>query len=799
MPRNNRQRSNRGRNQGQNRNRSNLPWGEPSPKDPPSPGFHNPYNFVPAPSRAVLKAESPLADHGSAGHDSYKDGLWSGRIRVKMTTETPLLMIDAAKKDGSLGDEGHFTYDMRRDPANPEKPLIPRRALKGMLRSAYESVTNSRFSVFRGHSRRLGYHMESRKASKLVPAMIVTDTNGELMVRLMPGFSVMNNYGPRDPNHTGARDRALLYAASLPRYLRESRGNQTANVDPNICVYYEGTNNDLPENGETVDMIITRNPHERPKYDYWKVEKIWRSGSMPNDIEAGNNQRIVKGGVVFVSNQNFSKKYCERVFFSGGIYSQVFLEGSLSESLKSSWSDIIANYRNCHKEDEVKKRGKDFVDSRHPAFSPHQYDDSLTSLKAGTLCYAEVNVVGNQKRRRVSVKNLYPVMIARELYEDSPEGLLRDLDLLPAKERDELSPAERVFGWVSDGGEGKHKGQLRVHSVKSPEDAIREFEEPLPLAILGQPKPQQWRFYLGTDDTGTPVDRAPEDVGYKAGERWLRGRKVYPHHKKGLRDVYWDPDDNGKNKSHWRENFYRPIDGRFREYLQPPRPPKRNGNGQNKAIRDNQNRSIKSWIKPNEEFSFDIDVLNLSGFELGALLWLLNLHKEYYHRLGGAKPLGFGSVRLEMDWNETDLRTGVQWREFYRELARPEPQRATKADLEQQVKEFKSEVVKAYGSGNDGGDGGDGNGAFEEVCFIRAFLAAARGFDTGLPLHYPRVSGNANNAPNPDGENFKWFVANNHKKKESNDSKQWHEGYWLPLGPLADEKGLSYLKERWWK
>ena len=45
---------------------------------------------------------------------------------------------------------------------------------------------------------------------------------------------------------------------------------------------------------------------------------------------------------------------------------------------------------------------------------------------------------------------------------------------------------------------------------------------------------------------------------------------------------------------------------------------------------------------------------------------------------------------------------------------------------------------------------------FNEVVFIRAFLRGAQGFDDKLPIHYPRTT----KVPNPEGESFKWFVAN---------------------------------------
>ena len=92
-------------------------------------------------------------------------------------------------------------------------------------------------------------------------------------------------------------------------------------------------------------------------------------------------------------------------------------------------------------------------------------------------------------------------------------------------------------------------------------------------------------------------------------------------------------------------------DGLEREYLQP---------GQR---RDRQNRSIKAWVKPKVKFEFDIDVINLSQVELGALLWLLDMPSGHYHRLGGGKPLGFGSVRLKVV--SADLDVGENWGKRY--------------------------------------------------------------------------------------------------------------------------------------
>lgn len=109
--------------------------------------FHNPYNFVPALPR---KTDDPeLGDHKPVGHGRYLPDHWSGRIAVKLTTVTPLLIPDAAEM---TEDNDHKTYPVRLGADG--KPYLPPTSIKGMLRSAYEAVTNSRLSVFEKHDLR---------------------------------------------------------------------------------------------------------------------------------------------------------------------------------------------------------------------------------------------------------------------------------------------------------------------------------------------------------------------------------------------------------------------------------------------------------------------------------------------------------------------------------------------------------------------------------------------------------------------------------------------------------------------
>ncbi|RMF67495.1 MAG: hypothetical protein D6742_07350, partial [Cyanobacteria bacterium J069] len=73
-------------------------------------GFHNPYNFIPAPSR---KQTGELQDEKPSGHASYLKNKWSGRIRVALETITPLLIPDAANLK-EIGREKHKSYPIRK-------------------------------------------------------------------------------------------------------------------------------------------------------------------------------------------------------------------------------------------------------------------------------------------------------------------------------------------------------------------------------------------------------------------------------------------------------------------------------------------------------------------------------------------------------------------------------------------------------------------------------------------------------------------------------------------------------------
>jgi CRISPR-associated protein (TIGR03986 family) len=736
-----------------------APQGQQQPQQRPLAvrgAFHNPYNFVPALPRKVDHPE--LGDHKPIGHHVLHPDHYTGVIRVKMTIVTPLLVPDAANA-ADCPDE-HKSFPVRLD--TDGNPYIPPTSIKGMLRSAYEAVTNSRLAVFpgqeavggrdaTGHGMRLAFRRPARV--EVVPVRVETCDEARLQFRILSRLW-------------------LKSAAKLPRYLQRPKPQERHRKGERIAALHY-PDKSLPSHGD----------HVRAQVDAkGRITSIVKfDKATPNDGEEG---------WVLITEPNIGNKKYERVYIVAAGDRFLTFQGDRANRIKWMWTELITNYQQTHEKDleQRKKRGlspSDYLGDSpgQTAWSRHVWDKSYLRLREGMLCYARLD--GNE------IIGIYPVSISRDLFSVSPLSLL-DLSLRPATKLNQLSPADRVFGWVNQEGHGAYKGNVRIGPVTCitpKEQALENFGTPgLPLAILGAPKPQQARFYVAASPNGEAQANGltKEEAGYSPG-KGLRGRKVYPHHK-GLPNGHWDKP--------MQDRTQQAVERHFQEYRRPhvaETEQVREGNrtitrpvinsdgsfrlleGETHEQRDNQNRSIQGWVKPGTEFTFDIHVTNLSKVELGALLWLLSLPENHYHRFGGGKPLGFGSVRLQIDTAHTQLHDGQGWKQIYSTLDDCKPITADRTAL---VQAYREAVRTSYGQSM----------SFEQVPFIAAWLKMATGHADNLPTHYPRARqqrhGNSV-PPHPEGKAYEWFVAN--------DRTGQNGGPQVSLPNLANDGGLPML------
>jgi len=197
-----------------------------------------------------------------------------------------------------------------------------------------------------------------------------------------------------------------------------------------------------------------------------------------------------------------------------------------------------------------------------------------------------------------------------------------DKEHKPATKLEELSPADRVFGWVSESGAdnplSSYMGQLSIGPITCDyESGIKK--ETRTLKVLASPMSD------------------PRALKHYADDSAIKGRKIYPHHQN------WKVTGATTNQQ-----------GRL-------------------------NQTFDDVIPANITFTFQISLRNLSAAELGALLFVLEPSTHFHHRLGGGKPLGFGSVQLTV--TKPEATTGAEWTKALKELR--DPTWMTQKDLEE--------------------------------------------------------------------------------------------------------------------
>lgn len=745
--------------------------------------FYNPYTFIPTPSRNGVTGSSFAGDLDPlpAGlvHDRLQDDLWTGALDVEAEIVTPLVLPTPSFEESG---NGHKTFGSKACPEPSE--------LRGMLRSAYETVTNSRLHGFGAdqHVDRLGLRMAPQQALPLVPARVIRNGEG-FALHLLPGQSGIGERGP---------DNQLMYAAWLPRYRKYFRHTSEDEIDIRKHEIEEATPfsdssgnhpDNLPQHGQRVFFKPSAKRQHRNRFWYVLVEDI-----VPG-VEGQAAPNGYQEGFVCITGPNIMNKHYERVFFAAEPLEPL----PIAADIRSDYEALIRNYQAQHDQERSpnepgwEERMQEYRghEPGKTGFSRHVWNREDPRLKDGDLVYARVR---QEQRGRYRLEALYPVMISRQIYPSAPRDLLPE-SLRHPESRSDLSPADRLFGWVARGktqgrGDAAYRGRVKVELDRSQLLAVENFPDALPLAILGEPKPAQGRFYVAADPQSCQVQMvggSKEERGYSSG-KGLRGRKAFWHHK-GLEQGtdaarrHWTPfADNGRLNN-------MPVNARFREYV-------RTGSGAQDLgdRRDGQNRSIRGWVAPGQTFRFRLHLHNATDEELGCLLWLLSLGREHHFRLGYGKPLGFGSLRLRLADGPQALARGKSWRtEYYADLLQNTP---TTLLAEQERRtlatRFKQAMVEAYPKGPDQGNRnsarpsssdintslGDqlqklGNIArkqaqpksaqmeqtaeqFEKLPFIAGFLQAGRGPNKDFPIHYPRKQ----DQPDAEVKSYEWFVAN---------------------------------------
>lgn len=154
--------------------------------------WHHAYNGLPAERdpRVASEAEKGkktrgfYADGKMRGHDRFATYSQSGEIEVEITVKSPTLPAHQTQEEPHKG--LLVVPSLAGDPQGAQSwkdATIPASSLKGMLSSAYEAVTMSRFRVFGDHSHVVTSRRIAEEATGLYPVFLRLDEdeggNGE--------------------------------------------------------------------------------------------------------------------------------------------------------------------------------------------------------------------------------------------------------------------------------------------------------------------------------------------------------------------------------------------------------------------------------------------------------------------------------------------------------------------------------------------------------------------------------------------------------------------------------------------
>ncbi len=309
-------------------------------------------------------------------------------------------------------------------------------------------------------------------------------------------------------------------------------------------------------------------------------------------------------------------------------------------------------------------------------------------------------------------------------------------DLVPLHAgRTQLTLAEQLFGFVEQGGKERAlAGRLRfAHAMAEsgpPEGGW--YDAPVLLKILASPKPPSPALYFGNQRY---LSKQSLDFRKHAPQ----GRKFYLHHR--------EEDVEARNYES------RQLESKTMKQKARVRP-----------------------LKKNTRFLFHVDFENLTREELGYLRYALRPTEKFRHKLGMAKPLGFGKIRIDLlALCFTNRRTGYQsdrlfGPKFHRMESRidAEAWRNLSSQLARRYR-HEAEAVTALPGEAQALPGCDALLAEVQESIpeeVRAALELlgdpAKVEELNTEVCYPVLLGKK-----AEGENFRWFMTNDKSKKKA--------------------------------
>lgn len=351
----------------------------------------------------------------------------------------------------------------------------------------------------------------------------------------------------------------------------------------------------------------------KKRIPYSKSKTNNLSAPMINDCITGNEARCPDGWIegFLHKGEPYPKKCYESVFIKKN-NKGIRVSATDIEALNWALDEYSNDKKNLHK-----KKGE------HGGYDHYKVDIK----KRLPVYYYEENGVPLY---------LSPACIGKEISDLTLGDLLRRRGgYQPCEDVRSICPSCSLFGMVS-GKPGKEEAlasRIRFTDalVKNRKEKGREkdyYMPPIVLPELGEPKPGAAEFY-----TNIPVKDA-KSIGWNDS----RGYWTYdyycardPQNKKLIKRIKYLPEIRGR-KYYWHHDV------------------------SNEIIEDKKEMSeMRQRVRPLKAkngtlFAFRIYFDNISEQELSQLIWALDFNsKSCAHKIGRAKPLGFGSAKIHVN------------------------------------------------------------------------------------------------------------------------------------------------------
>ncbi|HPC19747.1 MAG TPA: TIGR03986 family CRISPR-associated RAMP protein [Kiritimatiellia bacterium] len=646
--------------------------GNASPSDKPDgkkPGREkkNPYNFVPVkPEQAITCTpvwhDTLIADDGQTLH--------SGELRCTMTTLTPLLagnyqykLSEAENWGNVLIDQGYLQDKTVVEPlrlaAGSQPVIISGSALKGMLRGTIAALASAPMErvAEQTYSYRPNAVVEKDSDIKALPAVPVERcADGSIIVRVLPTLQSVyfvkrvaeDAQLLKDSQDSGADFEIPAGYGIKNNQFRKGVSNQTKQGPFRVFKYYGGLDGKgmLAKDGsETFNYVIVgKNEWCGPAKDMKIPKELWEH----------------------------------------------FRKNTLDHLKNTDTGHISSRHSGLHKKSagDIHEIAKG-IENLQSIFERDPHPDGRILIYLETLA-GQATSVGHHFRYRWRYRDSIHYRNTGQNHKLRRELIPLEEEKLPPPEL-KLSLARLLFGFVSnaedDNGEpgcrGLGGGKVpslagRVAINAAVEDVAAEDTDEqrflkandnynVFLKILGAPKASAVEHYL-TQDTGMLSKRKDQgtlctygDTSDDPSSGGLRGRKLYYHQPQAASDLKLYTQDRVEREcaedDTKKKNQKLPL-----------------------VIQGKQCAIGRFVSVPGRQFRFTIRFRNLRDFELGLLMYVIELDADrtakiareskdseldryvqdvrtaaapdkpaFAHKLGHGRPLGLGSVRLTIN------------------------------------------------------------------------------------------------------------------------------------------------------